>query len=65
MEGDGDPAKKLNVVHFYLQSGGKTDNIGDLIHALVKSPGVYGVKLPGRWLDIGDLASYNLANKTF
>lgn len=59
------PAQQLRAIQTYLQSGGKTDNIGDLIHALVVNPGVHGSLLPGRWLDIGDLASYRLADETF
>ena len=59
------PAAQLGVIARYIEQGGKTDNIGDLIHALVRDPGVSSVLLPGRWFDIGDLASYELADKTF
>lgn len=59
------PASQLPVIGRHLEGGGKTDNIGDLIHALVQSPGIQGIRLPGRWFDIGDLASYELADRTF
>ena len=59
------PAAQLGVIAAYIAQGGKTDNIGDLIHALVLAPGVHGCRLPGRWFDIGDLASYEQANRTF
>jgi len=59
------PAAQLPAISAHIQGGGATDNIGDLIRALVAQPGVHGVRLPGRWLDIGDLQSYELANQTF
>lgn len=59
------PAEQLPVIPDYIARGGRTDNIGDLIHALIHAPGVHGCMLPGRWFDIGDLASYEQANRTF
>lgn len=59
------PAEQLHVIPDYIARGGKTDNLGDLIHALVQAPGVHAARLPGRWFDIGDLASYEQANRVF
>lgn len=59
------PAAQLQTITTYITQGGKTDNLGDLIHALVRRPGVHGCRLAGRWFDIGDLASYEQANQTF
>ncbi|MBI4227638.1 MAG: nucleotidyltransferase family protein [Candidatus Omnitrophica bacterium] len=59
------PGEQLKTINAYIARGGKTDNIGDLIHALVHAPGVHAARLPGRWFDIGDLASYEQANRTF
>lgn len=59
------PAEQLGTVLGYLERKGNPDNIGYLIRALVDSPGVYGCLLPGRWYDIGDLQSYELANREY
>ena len=59
------PGAQLKTISTYVAQGGKTDNIGDLIRALFRDPGVHGCRLPGRWFDIGDLASYEQANRTF
>ena len=59
------PAAYLPAIARYIAAGGKADNIGDLIHALVRVPGVHGARLSGGWFDIGDLASYELADRTF
>lgn len=59
------PAAQLPAIARHLAAGGKADNLGDWIHALVRDPGVHACRLPGRWFDIGDLASYELADRTF
>lgn len=59
------PAESLGTILLYLEQGGNPDNVGFLIRALVEDPGVHGALLAGRWLDIGDLKSYELADRTF
>lgn len=59
------PAAQLGVIAAYIAQGGKTDNLGDLVRALVRAPGVHACRLPGRWFDIGDLASYEQATRLF
>ena len=59
------PQSALTCLAAYLQGGENPDNVGYLIRSLVSSLGVCGVRLPGRWYDIGDMASYELADRTF
>ena len=59
------PAPTLPRIADYLAQGGTADNIGHLVQWFVRDPGVHGCLLPGRWYDIGDRASYELADRTF
>ena len=59
------PASALGVIRAYVESGANRDNSGHLIQAMVQRHGVHGALLTGRWYDIGDLASYQLADRTF
>lgn len=59
------PKAQVGRVGTYLATGGNPENTGNLITWLVADPGVHAAQLPGRWFDIGDLASYEQANRTF
>ena len=59
------PAASLGTIRAYMASGASRDNSGHLIQFMVSSPGVHGALLEGRWYDIGDLDSYQLADRTF
>ena len=46
----------------YLASGNNSDQPGHYMRWLAETSGLYAVSLKGRWLDIGDHASYKRAN---
>ena len=59
------PAQDLRLIGAYLEHGGNPENAGYLIQSMVQLPGVYGAMLAGRWFDIGDRQSYEVADNAF
>jgi glucose-1-phosphate thymidylyltransferase len=57
------PKDKLSLISDYLQQGNNPDAPGYYIKWLVKKARVYGFVFSGMWFDIGDLKSYNEADK--
>jgi glucose-1-phosphate thymidylyltransferase len=49
----------------YLDSGGNRDAPGHYVAWLHAQTDVYGYEAPGRWFDIGDMATYEEADRTF
>ena len=59
------PRKRLHLVKKYLEEGNNPDAPGYFIQWLVKKEKVYGYEFGGKWLDIGDMNSYNKAKEEF
>ena len=59
------PKKGLPMVRKYLQEGNNPDAPGYFIQWLVKGEKVYGYEFGGKWLDIGDINSYEKAKEEF
>ncbi|MDD5454790.1 MAG: nucleotidyltransferase family protein [Candidatus Ratteibacteria bacterium] len=59
------PKKRLPVLNKYLEEGNNPDAPGYFIQWLVKREKVYGYRFSGKWLDIGDINSYNKAKEEF
>jgi glucose-1-phosphate thymidylyltransferase len=49
----------------YLDSGGNRDAPGHYVAWLHARTSVYGYEAPGRWFDIGDMKTYEEADRTF
>lgn len=56
------PAQTRVLLDRYLASGHNSDQPGHYMQWLAETSGLYAVSLKGRWLDIGDHASYKQAN---
>ena len=56
------PAETRVLLDRYLASGHNSDQPGHYMQWLAETSGLYAVSLAGRWLDIGDHASYKQAN---
>ncbi len=59
------PKEKLELVSQYLEEGNNPDAPGYYIKWLVENEAVYGFPFGGRWFDIGDLKSYDEAEKSY
>ncbi len=55
----------LNLIADYLRQKNNPDAPGYFFQWLVKKEKVYGYEFGGKWLDIGDIDSYNKAKKEF
>ncbi len=59
------PAETRVLLDRYLASGNNSDQPGHYMRWLAETSGLYAVTLKGRWLDIGDHASYQKADQLF
>lgn len=59
------PRKGLYMVEKYLEEGNNPDAPGYFVQWLVKKEKVYGYEFGGKWLDVGDIHSYEEAKKEF
>ena len=59
------PPKTLGSFKQYLESSNKTDRAGDYIKWLSQQIDVFGFKFSGKWYDIGNIESYQDAQKNF
>jgi glucose-1-phosphate thymidylyltransferase len=59
------PAPLLGEIDRYLQAGGRPDNLGYLAEWLVERHRVRGVRLGGRWIDVGSPEEYHRACREF
>ena len=56
------PRDIWSLLDTYIASGHNTDQPGHYMRWLAENSGLYAFSLKGKWLDIGDLASYQKAN---
>lgn len=56
------PKELWGLLDTYISSGHNTDQPGHYMRWLSENSGLYAFPLKGKWLDIGDLASYQKAN---
>lgn len=56
------PREVWGLLDTYISSGHNTDQPGHYMRWLAQESGLYAFPLKGKWLDIGDLASYQKAN---
>jgi glucose-1-phosphate thymidylyltransferase len=56
------PKEIWGLLDTYISSGHNTDQPGHYMRWLAENSGLYAFPLKGKWLDIGDLASYQKAN---
>jgi glucose-1-phosphate thymidylyltransferase len=59
------PAEASVFLDRYLAEGHNSDQPGHYMRWLAETDGLYAIPLKGRWLDIGDPASYEKANQLF
>ena len=59
------PKKTLGTIQQYLGASNKTDRAGDYIKWLSEEIDVFGFKFSGKWYDIGNIESYQDAQKNF
>ena len=59
------PQKGFHLIQKYIEKGNNPDAPGYFIQWLVKREKVYGFGFEGKWLDIGDINSYNKAKEEF
>jgi glucose-1-phosphate thymidylyltransferase len=59
------PARLLGEVARYLEAEGRPDNLGYLAEWLVQHHPVRGVRLGGRWIDVGSPEEYDRARREF
>ena len=59
------PKESLDLLDRYVHEGHNADRLGDYIGWLVKNSSVFAHPLKGQWFDIGDLDSYQEANRLF
>lgn len=59
------PKKGLYLVGKYLEEGNSPDAPGYFMQWLATREKVYGYEFIGKWLDIGDIQSYNKAKEEF
>lgn len=56
------PQELWSLLDRYIASGHNTDQPGHYMRWLAETSGLFAFSLTGKWLDIGDLASYQKAN---
>ena len=56
------PQETWSLLDRYITSGHNTDQPGHYMRWLAETSGLFAFSLKGKWLDIGDLASYQKAN---
>jgi glucose-1-phosphate thymidylyltransferase len=56
------PEETWSLLDRYIASGHNTDQPGHYMRWLAETSGLFAFALRGKWLDIGDLASYEKAN---
>ncbi len=56
------PQETWSLLDTYITSGHNTDQPGHYMRWLAENSGLFAFPLKGKWLDIGDLASYQKAN---
>jgi glucose-1-phosphate thymidylyltransferase len=56
------PKETWSLLDRYITSGHNTDQPGHYMRWLAETSGLFACSLKGKWLDIGDLASYQKAN---
>jgi glucose-1-phosphate thymidylyltransferase len=56
------PKEIWSLLDRYIASGHNTDQPGHYMRWLAETSGLFAFSLKGKWLDIGDLASYQKAN---
>ncbi|HOW87212.1 MAG TPA: nucleotidyltransferase family protein [Candidatus Omnitrophota bacterium] len=56
------PKEAWTLLDRYIASGHNTDQPGHYMRWLAETSGLFAFSLKGKWLDIGDLASYEKAN---
>ena len=56
------PKETWSSLDRYITSGHNTDQPGHYMRWLAETSGLFAFSLKGKWLDIGDLASYQKAN---
>lgn len=59
------PKERLHMVRSYLEEGNNPDAPGYFMQWLIAKEKVYGYEFSGKWLDIGDINSYNKAKEEF
>jgi NDP-sugar pyrophosphorylase family protein len=59
------PADALGDASAYLAGGGERDNLGHLVEWWLARRTVRGVRLAGRWIDVGTPAEYQRARREF
>lgn len=59
------PRTALPQVLEYVSSSKTADTLGAFIAWLIARETVYAYRFPGKWFDIGDIASYKHAQETF
>jgi NDP-sugar pyrophosphorylase family protein len=59
------PAESLGDVGAYLAAGGAPDNLGYFVEWLHRRRVVRGLRLEGRWVDIGTPGEYARARRLF
>ncbi len=59
------PAETRLLLDRYLASGNNPDQPGHYMRWLAETASLYATPIKGKWLDIGDLASYEKANSVF
>jgi glucose-1-phosphate thymidylyltransferase len=59
------PARILPLIDQYVREGNNTDQPGRLVAWLHKHTPTYAYPIRGKWLDIGDFESLELANRHF
>ena len=59
------PRSTLPRVLEYVSSSQSADTLGSFISWLIAREAVHAYRFPGKWFDIGDIASYKHAQETF
>jgi NDP-sugar pyrophosphorylase family protein len=59
------PARLLDEVARYLEAEDRSDNLGYLAEWLVQRHRVRGIRLGGRWIDVGSPEEYDRARREF
>jgi NDP-sugar pyrophosphorylase family protein len=59
------PARLLDEVARYLEAEDRSDNLGYLAEWLVQRHPVRGIRLGGRWIDVGSPEEYDRARREF
>lgn len=59
------PKETRSMLDSYLSAGNNPDQPGHYMRWLAETAALYATPIKGKWLDIGDLASYEKANAMF